>query len=543
MSRRTLLLLAIALLTGLLARLPGVWWGANFPPGWYGHHPDEYTHLLHTQLLINWKQPRFDSQTSGKIGLSDPWAAGFSVTPYPRGLAIHLAAPVVTARILSGAGRDLPPPAAAQLIPPGRAIAVLYGTATILVTFLLGRCLFRDTATPLLAAWLLALGGLHVTQSHFFVADVPALFWMLLGTLLLWHDLAGRESRGWRLYSAAAFCFGVAFGLKLMVASLPSLGLAALMKHNRPARVLLGGILFVAGMLAVNLGTYTPLDFLRTLRSGVSDPYVFSRGASALLYLVQLPSILGLPFTLAALGGGMALLFRYLGLRDRSLQIRLGVVVALPIAVHLVLVLFKLDHFPRHLIPFIPWLALCGAWALVRTAGFLQVRAGVAWITLPVLVLVWQALFVYDGEKGFIDEPRNRAASWLLENVGRDETIWWYYHGLPGYRFVSYPDIQADFVVEEMHHANHYLSNMGLRDSLPRDYHHVFDIESQSQLDAFQGLFTGASGYREVARFGEGYFMPEYTLTDRFIGNRSRNYLAEVVIFARETDSASGGRR
>ena len=93
-----------------------------------------------------------------------------------------------------------------------------------------------------------------------------------------------------------------------------------------------------------------------------------------------------------------------------------------------------------------------------------------------------------------------------------------------------------------MHHANHYLSGMGLRDSLPRDYRHVFDIESQSELDAFQGLFTGQPGYREAARFGENYFMPEYTLTDRLIGNRSRNYLAEVVIFVNSGTSATDAR-
>lgn len=540
MTRRTVLLLAAALLTGLLARLPGVWWGANFPPGWYGHHPDEYTHVLHAQLLINWKQPKHNSETSTKIGLNDPWAAGYAVTPYPKGMAIHVAAPVVAARILTGSGRDQPPPASAQIIPAGRLITVLYGTATILVTFLLARCLFTGTAVPLLSAWLLALGGLHVTQSHFFLADVPALFWMLLGTLLLWKDLAGRDPRSWKTYSAAAFCLGAAFGLKLLVAGLPALGLAALMKKNWPARVVLAGALFVAGMLAINLGTYTPLDFYQTLRSGVSDPYIFSISSSALLYLAELPSILGLPLCLASLAGGLALGARLVSLRDRPLQIRLGVVIVLPLLIHLLLVLFRLDHFPRHLVPFIPWLAMAGAWAILRLAAYLQTCSGLHPATLPAIALAWQALFVYDGEKGFIDEPRNKAANWVYENISKGSTYWWYYHMLPDYKGVHFPVLQPDVVIEEMHHANHYLSGIGLRDSLPRDYRHVFDIESQSELDAFQGLFTGRSGYREVARFGENYFMPEYTLTERFIGNRSKNYLAEVVIFLNSESAGTG---
>lgn len=542
MTGRTTLLLAAALLAGLLARLPGVWWGANFPPGWYGHHPDEYTHVLHAQLLINPNQPAYDRESSEKIRLDSPWAAGYAVTPYPKGMAIHVAAPVLAARILGGSDRDRPPPASAQIIPAGRLITVLYGTATILVTFLLARGLFTGTAVPLLAAWLLALGGLHVTQSHFYLADVPALFWALLGTLLLWQDLAVREARGWRLFAAAAFCFGVAFGLKLLVAGLPSLGLAALMKGNRPLRVLLAGALFLAGMLAVNLGTYTPLDFIRTLRSGVSDPYLFEVSSSALLYLAELPSILGLPLCLAALAGGLALGARLVTLRDRPLQIRVGVVIVLPLLIHLLLVLFKLDHFPRHLVPFIPWLAMAGAWALLRLANFLHAHTGLHRAALPVAVLVWQALFVYDGEKGFINEPRNRAAEWLQANLGAGGTLWWYYHSPPGYRIVNFPEQRPDVVIEEMHHANHYLSGMGLCDSLPRDYHHVFDIESQAQLDAFQGLFTGHSGYREAARFGENYFMPEYILTDRLIGNRSRNYLAEVVIFVNRDGTPASAR-
>ena len=49
-----------------------------------------------------------------------------------------------------------------------------------------------------------------------------------------------------------------------------------------------------------------------------------------------------------------------------------------------------------------------------------------------------------------------------------------------------------------------------------------------------QALFQGSSEYREVARFGEGYFMPEYVLVDWLIGNRSRNYLSEIAIFRRD---------
>ena len=58
---------------------------------------------------------------------------------------------------------------------------------------------------------------------------------------------------------------------------------------------------------------------------------------------------------------------------------------------------------------------------------------------------------------------------------------------------------------------------------------------SQERVDAYQVLFKGQTEYREVARFGEGYFMPEYLLADALLGNRSRNYISEVVIFSNGT--------
>ena len=53
MSRTQRCLLVAAVLLGLGARAPGILWGSNFPFGWSGHHPDEYTHWVHTAIMIN----------------------------------------------------------------------------------------------------------------------------------------------------------------------------------------------------------------------------------------------------------------------------------------------------------------------------------------------------------------------------------------------------------------------------------------------------------------------------------------------------------
>ena len=529
-SRKVILLLACALLVGLLARLPGVWWGSNFPSGWYGHHPDEYTHVLNAQHIINPYQPKFDAESSHAIGLNDPWAAGYSVTPYPKGMAAHVSVPVIAYRVLTGK-RGSPPPPSAVLIPLGRLVSVLYGTATILVVFLLARRLFREPAVALLAAWLMALGGLHVTQSHFFLADVPALFWFLLGTLLLWYDLEEHETGRPAALAAAAFCFGIAFGMKLLVAAFPSLGLAAILRKHRLWRVALVIAFTQFGIYIVNLGFYTPRDFYDTVSRGVADPFLFSKFSSTLLYIVELPSLVSLPLFIAAVVGAPVLAAKLLRRKQTPRRNRILLIVLLPLTIHLALVVFKLDHFPRHLIPFIPWLVLVAALSFVRLARPLYANHRHAPRTLYIAVAMYLAVFVYDGEKGFLAEPRNAAANWIHDNVKKGSTVWWYYHGLPEYKGSRFPGRRPDVIAEEMHHANHYLSGMGLRDSLPRDYRYVFDMESQAQVDGFQALFTGDSEYRETVRFSENYFMPEYTLTDRLIGNRSRNYLAEVVIF------------
>jgi hypothetical protein len=100
---------------------------------------------------------------------------------------------------------------------------------------------------------------------------------------------------------------------------------------------------------------------------------------------------------------------------------------------------------------------------------------------------------------------------------------------------VSYPGgKKPDFILIDMIEANHYLSGMGLKNSYPHDYHTIYGGQSQQRVDALQGLFLGKSDYFEVNRFAEGYFMPEFTLIDNLLGNRSRNYLTEVVIFKKK---------
>jgi hypothetical protein len=301
------------------------------------------------------------------------------------------------------------------------------------------------------------------------------------------------------------------------------------------------GLIFLAGFVAVNAGMYSTVDIVKTFTKGLSDPYQFSVLASALLYLVELPSVFSFPLVILALAGAWLLTLRFLNVKEFGFAWRVGLIVLLPLTLTGLAVL-QADHFPRHLLHLLPWMAIAAAWALIRLADRLH-ASGLPRAAAIAPVFLYLALFVYDGEKVFQDDPRNHAARWVLRNVPQGSTISWLGHDwIPNYRHVEFPDRgRPDAIVVEMHSANHYLSGMSLRNSYPSDYKRIFASRSAGRIKELQSLFRGTSEYKEVARFSEGYLMPEYRMADRLIGNRSRNYVAEVVIFV-NAQTAPGAR-
>ena len=513
-NRKTRWWLLAILSVAALVRIPGLFWGANFPGGWQAHHIDEYTHWVVAERMVV------------------PGQAARWTHLYPKGMAAHAAVPLIAARVATGSVRA-PAPPMSTIVTMGRLASLLYGVATVLVVFLWSRRLFTDIRVALIGAGILALGGLHVTQSHFFLSDVPAMFWLLLGLYCLHREWeAEGEPVPWFL-AAASFCFGVAFGIKLVIAGLPSLTLIALRAAPRLYRAALAGAFFLSGFFLVNLGLYSSADLFRMVAGGMADDYVYDRAFGALLYLIEIPGVASFPVCL--LGAvGLGLLARNLWNPARRTRLPLVlVVIVLPLLILLWSLLFKLDHFPRHLLPFLPFLAMAAAYALTCLSCPRTFAAAAAALFAYLLV------FVYDGERVFVYEPRNQAASWIQAHAPPGNTLWWRGHQLRDYPSIEFPrGGQPSYIVIEMHSANHYLSGMNWRDSYPRDKRHIFDAGSLSHEDIrqLQGLFRNSSPYSEAARFSEGYFMPEYTWPNRLIGDRSRNYVTEVVIFQKSRD-------
>jgi Dolichyl-phosphate-mannose-protein mannosyltransferase len=510
--------LVAAVVVGTLVRLPGVAWGVNFPGGFTSHHPDESTHVAIADAIISPLTPHDQPAYPKAMG-------AYAAFPFLLWYAAH--------GTFGGPRVHIP-----WTIGTGRMISVGFGVAAILIVFAIGRDALRDERAGVAAAWLLALGGLHVTQSHFFLADVPSVTWTLVAVWLLWRDLdrppGGRdEALRW-----AAFAAGAAFALKLCVFVFPALAYAALKRRPRGLRTLHAVVFTTAGIAISSLGFETPASLYRAMTTGVNYPFEFSRVMSAVLYAVQAPSIFSLPLLILAAGGTVALAIRTRAAaadRRRNALIVFGT----PPLIGLALVFFKLDPFPRHWVLVIPWAAVAGGWWLTRMTQWMTRRGRSPAIVL-VPVFVWMLAFVVDGERFFVFDPRNDAAHWLRANVPEGRSVYWTWHRAPaGYRTMQWRvEGDPDVLVIEMYDANAYLSGVGWRNSYPSDPKQVFDGRTPERVAAMQALFRGTSAYVEVARFPDAYVMPEYRLSKSLLGDRSRNYISEVVIFRHRTTAS-----
>ena len=405
MTRRQMYLLLGALVVGLFVRIPGIFWGYNFPTGWRGHHPDEYTHLQNTRSIIR------------------PWAPQW-IHPYPKGMAAHIAVPVLVKRALGGQLHDALPKGI-QIIVAGRVVSVLYGTATIVLVFLLARRLFRDPRVAHFAAWIMALGGLHVSQSHYFVSDVPSIFWYLLGSYLLFLELEASDKNNSPYLMSAAFSFGIAFGLKFFIFSIPSIALIALMHRPRFMRAVHIGVFFFVGFVLVNFASYTPYDIANTFYGGIGNPYKVGWLSKMIMYLVELPTVVSVPILVLFVGGSYCLSKHLITACTREKAFATTVIVVIPLVFYGVLTVLMVSQFPRHLVPLIPWICLVSGWSVVVLMDKATSK-GLPSMVVVIPLFVYLAVFVYDGERVFLNDTRNEAALWIERNVDRGSAIYWY---------------------------------------------------------------------------------------------------------------------
>jgi 4-amino-4-deoxy-L-arabinose transferase-like glycosyltransferase len=324
----------------------------------------------------------------------------------------------------------------------GRALSALADTATVLLTYSLGRRL-RGRHVGLLAAALVAGSVLHVQLSHFYTSDT------LLGPLCLAALLAMmRCARGggavWPAVAGAAI--GLALAVKLSAA--PLLAVAALAvwlrsrraDHHatiRPGLVLAvaAGLVFVAAQPFVLLDWTTFIRDVATQASIVSGrrDTVFTRqfaGRPAFVYLGWNLAMfgIGLPLAAAALAGIAAASRRFVARRSPDEAIVLAWLLA-----YVLITGAAYAKFLRYSLPIVPVFCVYAAVVLAPSsepAGYTSQKAGrhrartaLRWgLALLVIIVTWGYALAHSAVYAR-PHPAVTASRWIYGAVPSGSTI------------------------------------------------------------------------------------------------------------------------
>ena len=100
-----------------------------------------------------------------------------------------------------------------------------------------------------------------------------------------------------------------------------------------------------------------------------------------------------------------------------------------------------------------------------------------------------------------------------MQNISPGSDISWLGHSsIKEYNDIPLTDIgKQAVVIVEMNSANMFLSGMGLRNSYPTNRDYIRGDDTWDRVETvYRSLFRGHTEYEEVARFDQGYFMPDY---------------------------------
>ena len=407
LRRRSAFFLLTILLLGAFALRA---WGSDFGlPAYTRYHPDEHALVERAAAILwtgDWNLHRFN---------------------YPAFYA-YLQAAAYALLFLRGAAAGL----WNQIIPftlpeyyhVGRLLTAGFGTATVLVMYLIGRQLW-SRRMGLLAAALLAGCYLHVIHSHYATFDVMVGFLVAM-TLLFSELLRSRQETKW--YFLAGLFAGLAGATKYNGAVAMALPLTAHILAtpwgewgwlNGRFFVSIGG--FLLGFFGGNpfaLGNLP--DFLNGLalvlhHYGTEQPGFEGTGNWRWYIQVFLTSADAL-WILAGVAGLAGMLWR-----DR----KRGLLLIVFPAIYFVMVSRFVVRFERNMVPLLPFLALGGAWLLDVGSKWLaqRLRRGSRWENslaalgaALLLVLPLTASVLFDIA---LSQPdlRETAGRWVKDNV------------------------------------------------------------------------------------------------------------------------------
>lgn len=423
---RARIALGVILLLGLGLRLWGIGWGLPR----VDLSPDELNVLQVTEG-ISWASP-------------DPGFYNYS------GLTFHLN--FLAAEAARGLGIDVQVPE--QLL-INRLWSVLWGTLTILVVYLTGRILWERPRPALLAAGMLAILPLHVTDSHFGVTDIGLTFWCAVAFLLA---VAAYRAPALQVFLVGGLAVGFAIGTKFNGAVVGSAFMvsAALLAWERRLPALR------AFAWLCSAGAASLLGFL------ASSPYsVLNAGKTVEAFLYESSHVSGGHFGFDVTAPGWQY---HRGLYQLAAAFPFSFGIALYVLVLAALAWFVMRGrtadrwlllgFPalymgvtatwifvpiRYYLPVAAMILLAAAWSIDRA---LDRRPRAAWLIVG-LVSAYTLVFAFTLVERFRSDTRVEAAQWAAENLPVDARVW---YGEPVFgssympRFLSRPDIEVGSV-------------------------------------------------------------------------------------------------
>lgn len=239
-----------------------------------------------------------------------------------------------------------------------RALSAALGVITVWVVYAIGRR--WGTRQALLAAAIMAVMPLHVRESRYVLADVPATCFVALTWL---STLRAEERQTMTAFAAAGAAAGLATAIKYhagLVLLLPLLVALAPGRGSVGGRVAAVVAAFAAAFLAGS--PYTVLDLTGFLNSFANLLVSFparspDAESGALTYLKHLRLNLGWPLSLVAAIGLVVSVWRALTGPDRSRWL----VVALFPCAFLYAIGGRNQIYARYLLPMLPFVAVMSA--------------------------------------------------------------------------------------------------------------------------------------------------------------------------------------
>ena len=307
-----------------------------------------------------------------------------------------------------------------------RLVVIAFSIGSLYLTYRIGKKLFSKT-TGIVACFLLSFSTVHYMMSVIALADMVAVFFMLLSFYFLsQYYTSTDDARYGKSFYIAAFIAGLAMAAKLLVFPVIICLIAACVFRERklsPAllkRMFLGLFLaFLGFFIAEPYPLFNAGKFLLLFdRLEINYMNPVKTVSPFFLYIFRwLPDSIGVPASISFLAGAI-----YFGITRRLKGIVL--VIIFPLVHFTIFQVLKATSFAYHLLPVLPFALLVTGAVFDSITLKLKKLRPIALIALSIICVFNPAMdsFRYRAVIASTD-TRKLAGAWIEENVRSDTSI------------------------------------------------------------------------------------------------------------------------